>query len=406
MTLNARALSYAILVSLVISLTCGVLVLLSDLHTRELEMYLQEQRLIRNLESGIALLLSGSVKDTGVRTIDLFGYGQDPVRIRVEKWGCFLSASVCATGKNDSLERNMLLGVDPASAMPHAVLLPDLKRPLVLEGPARITGSAVLPAAGVIRGKGNTAFPLVQGPVRKGPPFLPATDTDWIRQLFGEPAQMARTLRPDAPLTRSFSQTTLTCYVPNGLLNDITASGNVILVADEPLRVSAGCRLEDVILRAPEIVFEDGFEGRLQAFAWREIRTGEHCRFSYPSVLAVVRHRPEPETSAQIRIGQGTELQGSIRMSAFPDPYARHRVFLGENTSVTGQVWAEGEVDLRGNVTGNITCNLFVREASRGRRENVLSGATIDRTGLPEKFAAPVLFPVSGYPKMIAQWLH
>lgn len=271
----AKALVYAIVVSLLIALVSSLLVSLSYLQRlQQIDQFAQERQW-RNLQSGLALLQGMDVRNEGAQTIDLYGDELDQVMIGQYDWGMYTAAYVRSlrlsqTGV-DTLDRALLLGIPATTISAEALYLADLNKPLGLAGNTEIRGTAYLPKAGVKRatvgGQGYLGTRLIYGQKKTSKVQLPALQKEKIQQLLAQ-AQLANA-PSDLPAIKaqSFVDPTLIYQASSWWLDQYQLQGNLLLYAEDTIYVSANNRLEDLILLAPTIIIEAGFQGSLQAFA-------------------------------------------------------------------------------------------------------------------------------------------
>ncbi|MFH6996253.1 hypothetical protein ACHRWY_27650, partial [Flavobacterium sp. FlaQc-48] len=92
-------------------------------------------------------------------------------------------------------------------------------------------------------------------------------------------------------------------------LGNLIFKGNFILRSEDSIRVKKNTVLEDVILIAPKITFEEGFKGTVQAFASKGIELEEKVTLKYPSVICVYNESPD---ESKIKIKKGCYITGAV----------------------------------------------------------------------------------------------
>ncbi|MBI1227724.1 MAG: hypothetical protein GC192_20995 [Bacteroidetes bacterium] len=411
--LPARALFYAVVVSLLIALVCSLLIGLAYLQRLQQDELTEQQKLIRNLKSGIALLMGSHEADIPFHKLDLFGNHEDSIAISKSQWGLFSVVSVISFGRNvsggDTLRRTLLVGEDAHSNPYPALYLVVQNQPLVLAGNTMIRGTAFVPAAGIktaiIGGKPYTGASLIYGERKLSTPYLPPLNERKLQSLFSFFSKAPTGFRVSGDSIRqSFIEPTLYLVGTTIDLSNKTLLGNIIVQASNEIIVPKSAKLEDVLLFAPKISFEKGFEGTLQAYATQALEVKAQCRMGYPSVLGLI--CPEQaEPKLHLTIDSSCVVEGCIfayPLKYFKDPI---NVTIGEKTLVKGWVWAKGEVDLRGSVYGSVLCNMFILATSSYVMKNTLVDAIIDRSRMPDAYVSPFLNEKPAR-EAVAKWIE
>jgi hypothetical protein len=267
-----------------------------------------------------------------------------------------------------------------------------------------VKGNAFLPPSGVVRGYGYLSDEFVQGAQQTSMPFLPPLNEASIKSLLNLFDQKGSTSLPPDSLSHSFLEPTLVISGQTLSLQGQKLRGNILLSASQEIIVGKGCSLEDVLLFAPKVTFEQGFEGTVQAYAYKELTVKSSCKLHYPSVLGLLQTEAFPE-KVSLLLEADSKVDGLVfayPMLAFRQaPY----VSVAEKALVRGFVWVKGELELRGAVHGSVSCDVFRLSSPDTYYQNYLSNATIDRSLLPNEFVCPF---ISEKPSKlaIAKWLN
>ena len=188
------------------------------------------------------------------------------------------------------------------------------------------------------------------------------------------------------------------------MLSSNKLSGNIIVNAASEIIVLGNSRLEDVLLFAPKITFKSGFSGSVQAFAYNELVVENNCELLYPSVLGLLQTEKSRE-GVSLHINSNSYVKGLV--FAIQTTYFRHQpfTFLDAFSTVEGTVYADGQLELRGSVHGNVYCEMFLLRLAGGVNQNYLLNAVIDQSKLSPAFVSPI---VSIKPKQqkIAKWIE
>ncbi len=410
--IKARALFYALVVSFLIALISGLLISLSHLQRLQQIDQNQHARLNRNVKSGLNLLLGSAQAEIPLHFMDLYGDGQDTVALMKKDWGMFSVATVMAyaqtIGGGDSLGRSMLIGEKATPLSYPALYLADRNSPLSLAGQTVIKGTAYLPAAGVRRSQIG-ALPyigtqLLYGEQLRSGTALPPMNKAAVQSIKAGLAtvQGIGSPLPDS-LHQSFSQQTVLISGQNIQLTSQQLSGNIVVRASGEITVHHNCQLEDVLLFAPKIRFKQGFKGTVQAFASDTLVVEEGCTFPYPSVLGLLQYeRSAP--SVLLNINNNCHIEGLVFATQTIYSLQKPKLFIGENTKITGMVWTDGLLELRGMVQGSVQCESFQLAVQGGIYQNHLYNATIDQAALPKGYVGPFAGERKAT-KAIAKWI-
>ena len=162
------------------------------------------------------------------------------------------------------------------------------------------------------------------------------------------------------------------------MLNQVV-KGKVMVISSDFIRVSSNAELENVILKAPTVVFDKGFEGSVQVFARDSIIVGEDCYLKFPSTL-VLKSPSKPNYSPKITLEAGTRLAGNIilKQASF-NLRSNGMVTINKGSLVNGTVYSEGYTQLRAcEIQGDVyTKKLFLKTRS-SIYENTLLNVVID----------------------------
>jgi hypothetical protein len=410
--LPARALFYAVIVSVFVATISGAM-LLSSYHQHMLVGYYQTQeRLIDNCQSGIELVLGAKKGAIPKITIDLFKQEKDSVRLEQKAWGLLDIAIIKSwSGQGiyqDSMVKTFLVGKESPN---YALSLSEGNAPLYVCGTTRVIGDAFLPREGVERG----AFNVAQGNPYTGDKLIygkteivKPTDLSIYKERF-EDLKALQDLSGNIVLEQDsiiqfFNQPTLVLNSGRFNTKNLVLKGNIIVVASERIEVSANSVLEDVLLVAPEIIIESGFQGTIQAFAWDSLVVETGVFLDFPSVLSLLPYEEATSFSPEIVLQEGAEMIGTLMVPSFRYNTYKSKVTIEPSAKITGQVWVNGVLQHKGIVYGSVLCTEFLLKTPAGVYENYLLDATIDRSLLPNHYLTPSILGAKDY-KQILKYL-
>lgn len=419
--LKASALFYAIVMALIIAIICSSFILFSHFNRIQTLWIDQNTKLLLNASSGLNLLLSNSATiDLNTQiTLDLFEEETDSVKLERRQWGAYEVAVSKAFFKNHESLKMALICNNIHSDNSAALYLANLDKPLYLCGNTKINGTCFLPKAGVkrgyIEGQSFIGEKLINGESLESENELPEINKNLmqsnLKYFNGQINPLdSLVMIEDMPLndtiTHSFKNLSLVLK-SNGSLALISnfLRGNIRIVSDKSVFVGASAKLEDIIIYAPKIIIEEGFLGVLQLFASDTIIISKNCKLNYPSVLSINRTINSPD-NIYASFGENSRFSGVILGYQENNNLKNNlKVSIDKNTIITGQVYVNGLVDLKGKVYGSVACRKFILITPSSVYENHLLNAVIDNTKLPVHFTG-INIVSSPSSKSVVKWLN
>jgi len=414
---SGNSLVITIIVGLILAIFCtSILLLFYYNHIWETELRINE-RLNRNIQSGINLLLSDTaVLPSGTSdSLDLFGKGEDIIKLKRENWGLYNVAQVRSFWGNRVKSKLLLYGSRPEKYYNGCIYLADHQASLSVIGEVKLTGDVYLSGSGIkpgyINQRGYSFSQLLTGNVQKSNSNLPALNMN-IKQYLFELLNKAKDHTtpeitaefPSDTLNQSFGDSTLTVFQHKKvLIANKNLRGKIVIISDSSIEVENSARLENVILIAPEIRFNNGFSGSVQAIASDSIVTGENTNFFYPSSFVLLKEGKDIGFKT-ITIQKNCTFEGIILSVA--DSLDKEKTYLkiDANSLLTGIIYVNGYVESLANVHGTILTDYFVYRHSSSVYINNLVDVEINRSLLPTYFIGS---PVFGSKKnKIITWLQ
>jgi len=399
--IKAGALLNVLTISLIIALLLGLMLLLLLYNRKDTSSFLIKQRLERNLGSGTLLLLAAPYQAaTGEeKKIDLFNEGQDSIIVKRYPWGIYEVGIIQSFQQRDTLSKTFMIGKQLNQKKAYALYLKDDERPLSLSGATVIRGVAYLPPAGVrkayIEDKAYEGDSTIYGTVKVSEKSLPALNQDllnYLERLFYEGLSAEKDSLLDFhsikdTVSRSFYERPAIFTSEDSIsLENIHLKGAILIVSEKAIYIPPSARVERAILVAPTIHLADDVRGNFQAFACDSIVVGRNCLLDYPSTLGLLEKKDEgiiKEMVPEIKIGKGTKINGLVfTVTSGSDPDYMNRITLEEGSVITGQVYADGLLQLKGTVHGSVACGRFMLQTSSSLYDNFVLDAVIDYTKL------------------------
>lgn len=404
--LPARALFYAIITSIFVALISSAL-LLSSYHQHLLLGYYQTQnRLVNNCVSATELILGSEQAAIPEILIDLFGKQKDSVSIEQKSWGVLDIVTISAWSgqgsQRDSIQKSFFIG---KQAPNYALRLAEGTNPLYVCGNTKIVGDAFLPREGVERGfmqgKPYQRQKLIFGKQT----LIKPIDNKALKARFEQLNNLKNTpsnvLLEGDSLINSFGKNTLVITSKSFNSQQLFLKGNILVLASQEIIVNANTELEDVVLVAPKILIQEGFQGNIQAFAWDSLEVEANVNLTYPSILSLLPEDKKRKFSPELSMQSGSKIAGAIVVPSFRYYSYKTKVNLQSNTIVNGQVWVDGLLQPKGVIYGAVACNKFLLQTPAAIYENYLLDAIIDRTLLPKDYLSPILISKEGNKRIL-----
>ncbi|MEM7104358.1 MAG: hypothetical protein AAF502_14565 [Bacteroidota bacterium] len=408
--LPAKALFYALLVLLLTSILSGSLIMMAQINRLQFSQFQTRETLIRNANSGINLLRASGETLLNPKHIDLYGNGNDSVVLETTNWGVFKVGRSTAFSNRGNQQRVhtkiCLFGHRLEGIQRSALYLTDRNKPLTICGNARIKGTAFLPEAGIKRG-------FIEGQPYTGEQMIFGAQKQSEKQIIGLGKAMEKILITNIDLEKlPFSMLGDSTHIPfteKGIqihdqiitIQNQILKGKVKLSATESVIIAKEATIEHVIIEAPNIIIESGFQGTLQAIASESLTVEPNVILNYPSALLLL---PGSENERFVSIDRNAQISGVIIV--FSDPLTSNPAHfkLEETGHIIGQVVIAGVAEIRGAITGHLSCNALFLKTEASIYDNHLLDAELSYNELPDVFAGTTLFD-SNAPKSIIKWL-
>ncbi len=413
------ALQFTIFISLVIALILAAFLLLNHTH----RFFLQQSKSgIENLQlcnSGFNFILSQNDIMSDTLTINALSNNNQKVEASLSYWGIFQKGTIKATHRKKTSYKVALIGDQIPSKNRPNLYLKDNFKPLKIVGKTFLKGNIYLPDQGIgsgyIAGQSFNGQNLVEGKSFNSSPSLPK-----LIEHYAERIENSVSVNKEISLntitkklTNSFLKPTIKIHSSNEiLLENLVLIGNICIQSDERIKLSSSSIIKDIILIAPIIEIEDNVTGNFQAISEKEILIGKNCKLNYPSSLVLL---PPKSTTTNnivenqsIFIDTNTEIRGSIlcfkpNLESYENNNFKTDVFLNNSTKIIGEIYCEGNLELKGKVIGSVYTNQFITNAFGTIYINHIFGGEITNENFPESFCG-IIFERKT--KNIAKWLY
>ncbi len=416
--LPAGSLVLTIIIALILSILSSALILIGYYNRLSYKTDEIKERVDRNFESTVNLVLSDTAiyQNDFTDSLDLFGEGSDSVKITKSLWGIFEIARIKSFYGKFFREECFFYGTSMDGSLNACLYMADHQRPLSLVGETKLIGDAYLPKAGLktsyIAQRGFSSTKLIDGSIKPSDQFLPVLNEEIknnITQLLEK--RNIRTfnngkanLFNKGSILNNFKDSTL-IYTQDGnlVLTDLILDGRVIIIASGLITVEPSAALSNVILVASGIVFKTGFHGKVQAIGTDSIIVQNNCIFNYPSALLLIKSESEILQNRMI-IGEGNNINGLLVSICRNDDLYKSYVEIGNNTTFNGMIYSMGYLNLKTDITGIVLTDFFIYKTPSAIYENHLVDIEINRKNLSDYFLTSSIIR-SDEKKGILQWV-
>ena len=411
--LKASALYIVIIIALVTAILSASLITTAYFYRTELQKSLRYDKLLNSIQSGTALLLSADYNEYAKDvSIELNGAQPDSIILHKERWGIYDLASVKSYTLGDTVKKAFFIAEDSPDSV--AVYVSDEDRPITVSGATQITGDAVLPKAGVkqayVDGKPYAGKKLVYGRIRTSQRNLPALDKGrlaYLERLLND--STGNMLKLNDSIANSFFNPVQVIRISSSqaFLQKVNLRGKIIVFCDTTLTLSNTVNLKDILVIAPSVIVEDGFNGSCQIFARDSVIAGKNTVFNYPSCIGIIRSS-STGIQPKITLGRGSKFSGALFNWESSRSNLQTLISLGKSAFVSGEIYVSGFIKMEKPVTihGKVSCNRFIVQTPATLYENYLIDITINRSLRNKYYLSSALFAGSKTDRKILKWLN
>lgn len=388
--IKAHSLLYAIYICLIVSIICGALLYFSNLYNQlNLHYNLQEEMYIHN-QSIVNFALGNNTIQEEIPVDEKSGIEGF---YTTKQYGLLTLLTAKSVLRSDTITSAHFVGSYSSNKI--AIHLANFTKPLSYNGIVKINGDNLLPSTYIepsyINNKPNELS--VKGKTTISDIRLPEINPDFAKifeGMYAEKTVLSEIEKPkDSLFYNSFHNTTKEIYV-NSVVENLIFKGNLILRNKDSIRIKKNTVLEDVILMAPKITFEEGFSGNVQVFATKEIELEEKVNLNYPSVICVFNNGPE---ESLIKIKKASTITGAVVLfgNSFEN-INKNSIEIDSEGLIFGDIYCTGKLDLKSNANGSVYTNRFFLKTPSSTYENTISDIEINPAKKPGYFISIPLF--------------
>ncbi|MEM9075577.1 MAG: hypothetical protein AAGC43_00995 [Bacteroidota bacterium] len=414
--IKGGALQFVLLIGTLIALILLSFILLHQTHVFFDKRTSKTIDLIHKTEHGLWNAMNLSIVPSD--SIKLHLDTTDDIAVYASKryWGVFEFYTISSRFKKIAFTKTALIGGQRKPDAP-ALYLQDGNRPMVICGNSKITGDAYLPKQGIKPGSIGGIFYTYSSPIfgqkKTSQTTLPQINKDIRKSIQGLLGISENTFvknEIDISKNRSYinSFQSKTKYVLGNIirLSNVRLRGNIVVSATQQIIVEQDCDLRDIILCAPRIIIEDGFTGSLQAISNNKIQIGKSVMLNYPSALTVEHGglmNTKNSMDPNITVGPGSLIQGTVSyFNKSEEKTFYPQILISKNASITGEIYCEKNLELKGSISGTVLTNSFVTLENGNVYQNHLNGGIINAEQLPIEYSGLLLDNKKG----VVKWLY
>jgi hypothetical protein len=388
--IRANSLLYAIYICLIVSILCGAMLYYSNLYNQlNLHYNLREEMFLNN-QSIVNYALGNKLISTEILHDDTSGIEGF---YETKQYGLFTLLLTKTVLRNDTVASANIVGA--FSNDKTGIHMANFGKSLNYSGKVKISGDNYLPNKFIeptyINNERNDLS--VKGKIDISEIILPNINPEFkkvFENIDGQKTAVSELEKQkDSLFFNSFYNKTKDVYV-SSILSNVIFKGNFILRSKDSIRVRKSVVLEDVILIAPKISFEEGFTGTVQAFSTNGIDLEEEVILNYPSILCLY---SENIPESKIRIKKECKITGAVVLFGNTiETIDKHTVEMQEHGLIFGDVYCTGKLFLKSTVYGSVYTNKFFYQTASSTYENLVKDIEINALKRPPYFVAVPLF--------------
>lgn len=421
--IKSGALQFTVFIAVLIALLLAGLILYAYTF-----IYMKEQSkgAIENVQfadMGMRSLLEQKDLSIDTTNIDFIKKENQIVKVHLSQWGVFQKGITVTEFRKKKFIKIATIGSLLNAGTSPTLFLQETRNALTVVGTTSIRGIAFLPPQGVnsgyIAGSSYYGKQFIYGIIKKSGTELPKlekTHADVIQYYLNEykinTEENYINLYSTSKTINSFKAKTKGYYaIEPIILQNKMITGNIIIKSETAIKIKKTALLKDIILIAPIIEIEDETTGSFQAIASKKIVVGKKCNLNFPSALVLFQDNKNTsnETSTitfdnQIFIDSGSNVKGSVYYTQTKEiPDFKTQIVLEKDAIIKGQVYCNGNFELRGTVSGCVYTKQFMANQSGSIFVNHIYNGTIENENVPTIYGG-LLFEQE--PKIVLKWLY
>ena len=276
------------------------------------------------------------------------------------------------------------------------IILPKSIYPLKLAGLSSIVGHLKIPFGRIEQYSGlqsqnkvniQKAYPTLNTSTELSPKVIPVrknTKSKYVESLLS------------LPKANSFLESTLIYFSSDPIYLDEEYSGNIIIESTQKITLSSQSKIDMLIIKAPQIIVEEGWTGRASFIAQENMQIGNFTEFKYPSSIVISSYSPH---NTSFELPESSVINGSVNFYGGSKNSAP--IIAGE---INGNLFSEIPLSFTGHLSGQLWIPHFFLATSGSSYTNLVQNASFDHLFQLKKIPLPFFYP--NKPKAFIQWLN
>ncbi len=382
-----------------------------------------QRRMVANLgykaqtyyNSKSALLLALQDYDQTVKAS--FKYqltGNDSTSVSIEPFGLFLKATATSKIKEVETTRSFLIGQKQDERFKSALVMGDVKNPVIVAGNTIIRGDVMVGPQGikpgVLKGRRFRSEKVVFGTIKRdAKSHFPGFNTQilqnqiiQLRNNYSESGPLADYLLPTMQLNgRSMvlSNDTFLNLLEQGLtkiegpgtiylegnvnLYSIHLNGPITLFSESNLSLGNAFTSSKLLCFSKNITINSQSKLSGQFYAQENINIEPGVHLSYPSVVGIL-----SQSSKNITISGNAQIDGSVLLTG----QKKHKIIIEKDAVINGVTYSDNYTEIAGQVNGTVLTKSFYMYKSPTVYINWINNASIDRAYHKQDIVLPLGF--------------
>jgi hypothetical protein len=386
--LSSSALGYAISFLLLVGLVCSAVLFISSVNKRIEINYLTKEHLI--FDNIVAINYGAKEIENKQRL--LVHVNGDTSKITVKNWGAFKIVTAKTFHRNQFVHKTAMVGYSDLYSYA-VVYTPDSRQALKLCGETKINGTFYGSERGLerghIAGKHYAYEKLIEGEMKVGEKMLPELHQS-VKNITIE-SFIEDAVKIDMPIKDSIfsfeNQTSLVTSI-NPVIITNKLKGNLIIHSFHSIEIKKEAQLENIIVIAPNVLFEKGFRGKVQVIAHEQVVLEEGVKLEYPSTI-ILNELSSNQTPKMVHLNQQSMVVGGILIVSQRPDFRNFPKLIIQNAVVGGLVYNIGETEVTGKIHGYTYTNNFSVRIGGGEYKNHIIDAEFSNATLPKELILP-----------------
>lgn len=391
---KAHSLLYAVYVCLIVAVLCGGLLLLANLYNQLNLYYVSHESLYITNQSTVNYALGNSlISDEDILIEEQTGIES---QFSIKNHGLLPLLLTQSFVKNDTVSSAHFIGQKIVNKNT-ALYVANFTQALSLSGEITIKGDVYMPTERIkepyINNKPNKI--VIQGAKNISKIQLPNL-SDKCKSIF-EIRNSYKTnfneieKKNDSIYVNSFFNESIELQMNQVILENKIIKGNFIISSNDSIYIRKNNILEDVVIIAPKITIEEGFEGTIQVFAKESVTIEKKVCLNYPSTLVLYNDKEDGKTF--ILIEEEVKIAGLVMMFGNDLFHLEKNILeIREKGKIIGNIYCSGTLTLKSDVYGSVYTSKLKHITPSSSYLNTIADITIDVSKKPSVFIDMPIF--------------